>query len=151
MERTIAALFENTLETTAGTMKVRELLDTERPTVFISYPMDFTSTCTKQLCDYRENWGAFAKLPVKWWGINQVRVEKHEKFKERYQLPFDLITDKSGELVEALGLKSLLWVKRGFAVVSPGGQIVASWAGNPFRYPKPSDVMTVLEPMVAGK
>lgn len=143
------ALWDRTYETTAGPRTLREMLDPKLPTVFLAYPMDFTPVCTAQLCSYRDNWPRLSKLPCRWWGVNQAPLEKHRRFKEEKQLPLDLVTDPDGALLKALGLWGLLRTKRGFAVLSPGGELLGRSTIFPFLYTKTDEVVAFLEPLLA--
>lgn len=145
----LESMLDATFETTAGTQSVRAMLDPDRPTVFVAYPMDFTPVCTKQMCSYRDNWPQLSRLNCSWWGINQAPVEKHHRFKEEKKLPMELITDKDGSLLKALGLMGLLGTKRGFAVVSPEGKILGASTIFPLLYTKSDDVVAFLEPLLA--
>lgn len=144
----LSALLETTFETTAGKKKLSEMLADDRPTVFVGYPMDFTSVCTKQLCSYRDDWSELSKLAIRWWGINQSAVKKHERFKAEHNLPFDLVTDRRGKLLAALGLKSLVGTKRGFTVVSPDGDVLGRTSVFPVLYQKTDEVLRFLKPLV---
>ena len=147
-------LLEAEFETTAGTKTLREIIGgdrpTDRPTVFMSYPMDFTPVCTKQLCSYRDDWDTLGSLHCHWWGINRFAVEKHRKFKSQHEFPFDLISDPKSRILGALGLKSLLWTSRGFAIVTPEGELVASSSVFPAFYRKSDEVKAFLEPYLEG-
>ena len=132
----IGGLLDREFETTAGPRTVRQMIEGTQPTVFISYPMDFTPVCTKQLCSYRDNWAEMGNLPVRWWGINQADPEKHNKFKAQKSLPFELISDPAGDLLRALGMWGMLRTRRGFAVVSPGGEVLGTNTIFPFFYRK---------------
>lgn len=143
------ALLDSSYDTTAGKRTLRELLDPVRPTVFVAYPMDFTPVCTKQLCSYRDNWPQMSRLRCAWWGINQAPVEKHLRFKQEHGLPMELITDRDGALLKALGLHGLLGTRRGFAVVSPDARILGRSTIFPLLYSKSDDVVAFLEPLLA--
>lgn len=145
----LESLLDAEFETTAGTKTLRSMLEADRPTVFVAYPMDFTPVCTKQMCSYRDNWPRLSQLNCAWWGINQAPMEKHRRFKEEHGLPMELITDKDGRLLKALGLMGLLGTKRGFAVVSPGGEILGRSTIFPLLYTKSDDVVAFLEPLLA--
>lgn len=148
MANKLSALLETTFETTAGDKTLADLLADDRPTVFVGYPMDFTSVCTKQLCSYRDDWSELSTLPIRWWGINQSPVKKHERFKAEHSLPFDLVTDRRGKLLAALGLKSLVGTKRGFTVVSPDGGVLGRTSVFPVMYQRTDEVMKFLKPLV---
>lgn len=141
-------LMDHKFATTAGEKTLTELIEGDRPTVFISYPMDFTSVCTKQLCSYRDNWSQLSSLNCRWWGINRASASKHDKFKSQYELPMELVTDPKAELLGALGLNGILSAKRGFTAVSPEGEILGSTSIFPVRYQKTEDVIAFLQPLL---
>ena len=143
-------LLEVEFETTAGTKTLREIIGGDRPTVFMSYPMDFTPVCTKQLCSYRDDWASLEPLQCQWWGINRSDVVKHRKFKSQHEFPFDLISDPKSRILSALGLKSLLWTSRGFALVTPEGEVLATSTIFPAFYRRSNDVRAFLEPYLEG-
>lgn len=143
-------LLDHTYETTAGTKTLREILDPARPTVFIATPMDFTPVCTKQMCDYRNNWEHFSKLDCRWWGLNQASAAVRARFKVEKNMPMDLITDPDGELLKRMNLWGMLRTRRGFAVVAPDGETLASTHIFPFFYQKPEEVLEFLKPFVAA-
>jgi thioredoxin-dependent peroxiredoxin len=68
------------------------------PSILYFYPKDFTQVCTEQACAFRDYFGFFQKLGVKVLGINKDDLATHKKFKEEHQLPFELLTDASGEV-----------------------------------------------------
>ncbi len=142
-------LMDESFETTAGDKSFREILDPSRPTVFVGYPMDFTPVCTKQMCDYRDNWPQLSQLHCAWWGINQANLGKHLRFKEEHRLQMELITDAKGQLLKALGLHGLMGTKRGFTVVSPKGEILGTSTIFPLLYTKSDDVVAFLKPLLA--
>jgi peroxiredoxin len=145
----LTPLFETRLETTRGPMTVREMIPHDRPAVFISYPMDFTPTCTRQLCSYRDAWPQIADLACPWWGINRMPIRAHRKFKSRHGFPMDLISDREAVLLGALDLVGPLWVKRGWALVSPEGEILERRTVFPFLYPHIADIKAIVAPHLA--
>lgn len=69
--------------------------------VLYFYPRDFTPTCTKQACSFRDQFAAFRDLDVPILGINRESPATHLKFKEQYKLPFDLLSDEKGKVGKA--------------------------------------------------
>src|SRR3989344_1315755 len=56
------------------------------------YPKDFTPGCTKEACSFRDNFSLYKdKLEIV--GISGDSVKSHEKFAEKYELPFPLLAD----------------------------------------------------------
>ena len=72
------------------------------------YPKDDTPGCTKEACGFRDNHPDFEGVDAVVIGISKDSVAKHDKFKAKYELPFALASDESGEVVEAFGA----WVEK---------------------------------------
>jgi thioredoxin-dependent peroxiredoxin len=62
--------------------------------VIYFYPKDMTSGCTLESQQFRDLYPAFRKAKVTVVGISRDSVRSHEKFKEKEQLPFDLLADE---------------------------------------------------------
>ena len=72
--------------------------------VLYFYPKDNTSGCTAEACSLRDN---YAELKAKGYEVIGVSVDSeksHQKFIEKYELPFTLIADTDKKLVEAMGV-----------------------------------------------
>lgn len=74
----------------------------KRVVVFF-YPKAMTSGCTREACDFRDEVDAFKKADVAVLGISKDSPEAQRKFKEKYQLPFPLLSDESLEVQKAWG------------------------------------------------
>jgi len=72
--------------------------------VFYFYPKDNTPGCTQESCDFRDNMAALKTMGIEVVGISKDSSEKHVKFMDKYQLPFTLLADESGEMCEAFGV-----------------------------------------------
>lgn len=57
------------------------------------YPKDMTSGCTKQACAFAQLYEQFKKLDTVVIGISKDSVSSHQKFIEKYDLPFILLSD----------------------------------------------------------
>lgn len=74
------------------------------------YPKDNTSGCTKEACEFNENISVFNSLNIKVIGVSPDSLKSHTKFKEKYNLNFDLISDPENEISKsffAYGEKSM--------------------------------------------
>lgn len=71
-----------------------------KPVVLYFYPKDDTPGCTKEACNFRDEFPKFGKLKVKIIGISVDSIESHKKFAEKYNLPFNLLSDEKKEIVE---------------------------------------------------
>lgn len=64
-----------------------------RKVVIYFYPKDDTPGCTKEACNFRDQWSAFEKHGIAVLGISKDGASSHAKFIAKYQLPFTLLTD----------------------------------------------------------
>ena len=61
--------------------------------VIYFYPKDDTPGCTKEACNFRDQWGAFEKQAITVLGISTDGASSHAKFIAKYDLPFTLLSD----------------------------------------------------------
>ncbi|MDD3860874.1 MAG: thioredoxin-dependent thiol peroxidase [Bacteroidales bacterium] len=74
------------------------------------YPKDSTPGCTAEACDLRDNYDMWLSKGYEVIGVSPDSEKSHQKFKEKYNLPFDLISDTEKEILisyEAWGEKSM--------------------------------------------
>lgn len=72
------------------------------------YPRAFTSGCTTESCDFRDRHELFAANGYEILGVSPDEPSKLAKFKEEYDLPFDLLSDPDHDMAaafDAYGLK----------------------------------------------
>ena len=69
-----------------------------KPVILYFYPKDFTPGCTKEACEFRDQFAEFRGLDIPVYGISRDSVKTHLKFKEQHQLPFDLLADVDGRV-----------------------------------------------------
>lgn len=72
--------------------------------VLYFYPKDDTPGCTTEACDIRDNWAQFKQLNLPVYGVSPDNARKHQKFIDKFQLPFDLLCDEDHQLAEAFGV-----------------------------------------------
>ncbi len=68
------------------------------------YPKDNTETCTKQACNLRDNHAYLLQNGITVVGISPDTVRSHDKFAQRYDLPFRLVADTDHRIAEAYGV-----------------------------------------------
>jgi len=68
--------------------------------VLYFYPKDNTSGCTKEACNFRDEFPKFGKLDAVILGVSPDSVESHKKFAVKYNLPFDLLSDEKKEVLQ---------------------------------------------------
>jgi len=94
-----------------------------RKCVLVFYPGDNTPVCTRQLCEYRDGIEEFAGLGVDVIGISRNDASSHQRFREKYQLPFTLLTDTDLSVAAQYGCRGLLGMKRGVFIVDEAGVV----------------------------
>ena len=71
------------------------------------YPKDMTPGCTAQSCNLRDNYQELSDNGFVVLGCSADSLERHQKFIEKYDLPFPLISDESKEVLNAYGVWGL--------------------------------------------
>lgn len=74
------------------------------PTVVFFYPKANTPGCTKQACSLRDAFADLSKDGVQVLGVSTDKPDTQKKFINDHQLPFDLIADPDGKVLEAFGV-----------------------------------------------
>ena len=69
--------------------------------VLYFYPKDNTPGCTRQACAFAQNFDAFQRRDVVVIGISKDSVASHQKFAEKYELPFLLLSDPELKAIQA--------------------------------------------------
>ena len=91
--------------------------------LLVFYPADNTPVCTRQMCDYRDGIEEFSELGVNVVGISSDGQQSHIKFREKYRLPFTLLSDENLEVAEQYGCKGIMGMKRAVFLVDESGII----------------------------
>ena len=68
------------------------------------YPKDMTPGCTAQACNLRDNYSALLKKGFAVVGVSTDGEKSHQKFAEKYELPFPLLADEDRTIVEQYGV-----------------------------------------------
>jgi len=74
-----------------------------KPVIVYFYPQDDTPGCTTEACNFRDDYGTYSDLGVKIIGISPDTVDSHLEFKEKYHLPFSLLSDPDHQTASAYG------------------------------------------------
>jgi len=78
--------------------------------VLYFYPKDDTPGCTTEACNFRDDYSAYVDAGITILGISPDSVKSHQKFREKYTLPFSLLADEDHKVAEAFGV----WGKKKF-------------------------------------
>jgi thioredoxin-dependent peroxiredoxin len=74
-----------------------------KPVVLYFYPKDDTPGCTVEACEFRDSWRDVKKAGAVVLGVSPDNVTSHQKFKEKFSLPFPLLADVDHAVAEAYG------------------------------------------------
>ena len=107
------------------------------------YPRDDTPGCTKEACGFRDHWQDIQDAETVVLGISPDSEASHQKFRDKYELPFTLLADPEREVMteyDAYGEKMMYGKKRIGVIrstvwVGPDGNVVKHWR----RVPKAAD------------
>jgi peroxiredoxin Q/BCP len=99
--------------------------------VLYFYPKDDTSGCTKEACNFRDEFPKFGNMKAEIIGVSTDSVESHKKFADKYKLPFNLLSDEKKEVVEKYGVwkeknmygKKYMGIERTTFIIDPSGKI----------------------------
>ena len=122
------------LPATGGqTVKLKELKG--QIIVLYFYPKDATPGCTQEGADFTKLHREFKKSGAEIFGVSKDSLSSHEKFKEKQNYSFDLISDEEGQLCKAFDVlkeksmygKTYLGIERSTFVISEKGIIEKEW------------------------
>lgn len=120
-----------------------------KPFVLYFYPKDDTSGCTAEACSFTENIKAFDKLGVTVLGVSKDSLEKHAKFRKKYDLKFPLLSDADGAVCEAYETwieksmygRKYMGIDRATFLIDADGKIQSLWR----KVKVPGHIEAVLE------
>ncbi len=67
------------------------------------YPKDDTPGCTKEACSFRDSWAKFKRRGIEVFGVSLDSEKSHQKFINKFSLPFRLLADTDKKLSESFG------------------------------------------------
>ena len=75
-----------------------------QPVILYFYPADDTPGCTKEACNFRDDYSDYERAGVTILGVSPDSVKSHVKFKAKYHLPFPLLADEGHKVCNAYGV-----------------------------------------------
>jgi len=121
-----------------------------RPVVLAFYPGDATPICTAQLCSYQQELDDFRDLGAVVWGISPQGLDSHEDFARDASLTFPLLSDVSGDVIRAYGVRAPgLGLRRSVFVTGPDGLVRWRHVGLVgVRFPRAEVIREQIEQLV---
>jgi len=107
----------------------------EKNVVLYFYPRDNTPGCTQEACDFRDNLAALSRRDTVVLGVSTDSLSSHEKFAEKFALPFPLLSDEDRQVCEKYGVwvkkknygKTSMGIQRATFLIDKQGKIAAAW------------------------
>ena len=78
--------------------------------VLYFYPKDETRGCTREACEFRDQYDVFTDLGAEVIGVSAQNVESHKSFATHYGLPFILLSDEKNEVRKLYGVPSSMGI-----------------------------------------
>jgi peroxiredoxin Q/BCP len=105
------------------------------PAVIYFYPKDDTPGCTLEGQDFKANHARFKKLGVTVLGVSRDSVASHEKFKQKFKFPFELLSDPDEKLCTLFDVikeknmygKKVLGIERSTFLIDAQGALRKEW------------------------
>jgi len=103
--------------------------------VLYFYPKDDTPGCTKEACSFRDHFAELKKRGAVVLGVSPDSPKSHDKFTEKFKLPFTLVADEEKSIVQAYGVwgqksfmgRKYLGTHRVTFLIGPDGAIKKIW------------------------
>ncbi len=99
------------------------------------YPRDNTPGCTRESCDFRDNYARFQSANAEIFGVSADSIKSHIKFKTKYEFPFALLSDPDKEMLTEWGVwaekknygRTYMGIIRTTYIIDPTGKVAAAW------------------------
>jgi peroxiredoxin Q/BCP len=103
--------------------------------VLYFYPKDDTPGCTTEGCGFRDHHASFKKAGAVILGVSRDSLASHEKFRAKYEFPFDLLSDGDEKLCKLFDVireknmygKKVMGVERSTFLIDKQGVLRREW------------------------
>ena len=106
-----------------------------RWTVLYFYPKDDTPGCNTEACQFRDLNSDYVATDADVWGVSKDSAASHQRFREKFDLPFVLLSDPEREVIERYGAwgektalgRTYTGILRSTFLIDPDGRIARAW------------------------
>ncbi len=103
--------------------------------VFYFYPKDNTPGCTKEGEGFRDNYSVIKKLNTEVIGVSKDSVTSHQKFIQKFNFPFNLISDENEKVCNLFNVikeknmygRKYMGIERSTFLIDTNGKLVKEW------------------------
>ena len=110
-----------------GGIKVSNTSHLGQILVLYFYPKDNTPGCTTEAMQFRDKYKDFVKAGAAVFGVSRDNMKSHDDFKEKLELPFELIADTEEKMCHMFGVVKN--IERSTFLIGPDGLLVQEWRG----------------------
>lgn len=105
--------------------------------VLYFYPKDNTPGCTTEAMQFRDKYKDFVKAGATIYGVSRDNMKSHDDFKQKLELPFDLIADTEEKMCHMFGVvknkimygKKVKGIERSTFLIGADGLVKQEWRG----------------------
>lgn len=108
-------------DTNGNTVKLSDYAG--KTVVMYFYPKDDTPGCTKEACSFRDHYQQYTSKGIPVLGVSMDDEASHQKFTEKFNLPFPLLADTDGAITKAYDVDGGGYSKRVTYVIGGDGKI----------------------------
>ena len=120
-----------------GGVKVTNTSHNGQTFILYFYPKDNTPGCTTEAMQARHKFNEFEKAGAIIFGVSRDNMKSHDEFKEKLELPFELIADTEEKMCHMFGVvknkimygKKVKGIERSTFLVNADGILVQEWRG----------------------
>lgn len=106
-----------------------------RWTVLYFYPEDDTPGCTTEACQFRDSHEQYADSGADVWGVSPDGASSHRRFREKFDLPFTLLSDEDHEVATRYGAwrlktnygREYMGIGRSTFLIDPDLRVARAW------------------------
>jgi len=103
--------------------------------VLYFYPKDDTPGCTIETNDFNKLYSKFKKLDCEVYGISKDNIKSHDKFREKYKIKFDLLSDEETKVIKKYKVwskkkimsKEIMGIVRSTFLIDKNGKTLKVW------------------------
>lgn len=115
-------------DTTGKTVKLSDFAG--KILVLYFYPKDDTPGCTKEACSFRDSYSEFRGKDIAVLGVSRDSEASHQKFADKFSLPFPLLADVDGAITKAYDVVKGDKAKRVTYIIDKIGRIAQVYEGD---------------------
>jgi len=104
-------------------------------TILYFYPKDDTPGCTTEACGFRDMDSEYQSVDAEVWGVSKDSAASHRRFRDKFQLPFTLLTDPDRGVIDRYGAwgektmhgRHYMGILRSTFLIDPDLRIARAW------------------------